>query len=174
MNGHVGKLIETKERKWKWTRTNPEKVESFTTLYWSPEKGQTTLLTVLPLYSSLPKDQTTLLATPLFVGTSHYIIQLDWTEPRFPLQWLLEHKEVMESWMTWPFWSPSPWLNLESMSIKPFEENFVFDDIVCSEQKHDRNAWQTLMHWANNMVQPGVRIKHSKEQILQEGLLELR
>ena len=49
-------------------------------------------------------------------------------------------------------------------------ENFVFDDIVCSEQKHDRNAWQTLMHWANNMVQPGVRIKHSKEQTLQEGV----
>lgn len=131
-------------------------------------------------------DHFTCCTTSLFItskGSDHftcypfvcrYFTLYNSTWPRFPLQWLLEHKEVMESWMTWPFWSPSPWLNFESMSIKPFEENFVFDDIVCSEQKHDRNAWQTLMHWANNMVQPGVRIKHSKEQILQEGLLELR
>eukprot|EP00435_Cladocopium_sp_Y103_P003659 s577_g1.t1 len=53
-------------------------------------------------------------------------------------------------------------------------ESFVFSDIVKWELVHQRNAWQSLMAWASSMVQPGVRIKHLKEKVEEQGRAKWR
>ena len=60
-----------------------------------------------------------------------------------------------------------PWVCLDRL---PSKESFAFTDIVkLALVKDQRTAWQTVMSWAGNMVQPGVHVKHSKDKVEDRG-----
>eukprot|EP00913_Durusdinium_trenchii_P005521 g5144.t1 len=48
-------------------------------------------------------------------------------------------------------------------------ECFAFSDIVTWDLVHEQDAWQKVMGWASSRVQPGVRIKTPRQEVLYQG-----